>query len=325
MNSSIAKIFTNRSTFLGLLVVVLGFGLSFLSPYFLSISNLLEMTQFGAVLALLGLGQTLVIIGGRGGIDLSVGAVLSFSGVLMALLYHAGVNIWPAAIIAIFIGGLLGCLNGFFVAVLNMPPLIVTLGTAYIFSSISLVITNGVPVSGFPAGFDFIGQGKIMGIPAQVLLIVIPVFMVMLWVINKTTFGRWIYMVGVGDTAARLAGIHVKKVRVMLYGISGLLAGLGAVVMSSWLMAAKPDIGTGYDMQSITVAVLGGTSMMGGEGSVSGTLLAVLIITMIYNGMQLANITSVWQLAVMGIVLLCSIIANNIFESRSRQTVKKSK
>jgi ribose/xylose/arabinose/galactoside ABC-type transport system permease subunit len=318
MKNATAKIFTNRSAFLGLLIIILGFGLSFLSPYFFSITNLLEMTQFGAVLALLGLGQTLVIIGGRGGIDLSVGAVVSFSGVAMALLYHAGIGIWPAAICAILIGGLLGCFNGFLVATLNMPPLIVTLGTSYIFSSISLVITNGVPVSGFPAGFDFIGQGKIIGIPAQVLLIVIPVFILMVWIINKTTFGRSIYMVGVEDTAARLAGTHVKKVRFMLYVTSGLLAGLGAIVMSSWLMAAKPDIGTGYDMQSITVAVLGGTSMMGGEGSLSGTLLAVLIITMIYNGMQLANITSVWQLAVMGIVLLCSIIANNILESRSR-------
>jgi ribose/xylose/arabinose/galactoside ABC-type transport system permease subunit len=318
MNTAIKKVFSNRSAFLGLLIIILGFGLSFLSPYFFSISNLLEMTQFGAVLALLGLGQTLVITGGRGGIDLSVGSVLSFSGVIMALLYHAGLNMWPAAIIAIFIGGLLGSLNGFLVAVLNMPPLIVTLGTSYIFSSISLVITNGVPVSGFPEWFSFIGHGKILGIPAQVLFIVIPVFILMVWIIKHTTFGRSIYMVGVGDTAARLAGINVKKTRFMLYVASGLLAGLGAIVMTSWLMAAKPDIGTGYDMQSITVAVLGGTSMMGGEGSLSGTLLAVLIITMIYNGMQLANITSVWQLAVMGIVLLCSIIANNILESRTR-------
>jgi ribose/xylose/arabinose/galactoside ABC-type transport system permease subunit len=318
MKNQAANIFTNRSVFLFLLIIVLGIGLSFLSPYFLNISNLLEMTQFGAVLALLGLGQTLVIVGGRGGIDLSVGAILSFSGVLMALLYHAGLNMWAAAAAAVILGGLFGYFNGVLVANLNMPPLIVTLGTSYIFSSISLVITNGVPVSGLPAGFAFLGQGKILGVPAQVLLVVIPVVILFIWIINRTTFGRSIYMVGVSDTAARLAGIHVKKVRLRLYVISGLLAGLGAVVMTSWLMAAKPDIGNGYDMQSITVAVLGGTSMMGGEGTLLGTILAVLIITMIYNGMQLANITSVWQLAVMGILLLGAIVANNILEKRAR-------
>lgn len=318
MENKATKFFTNRSVFLGLLIVVLGIGLSFLSPYFLNIANLLGMTQFGAVLALLGLGQTLVIVGGRGGIDMSVGAILSISGVLMALLYHAGLNMWMAAVAAVVIGGLLGCLNGLLVSRLNMPPLIVTLGTSYIFSSISLVITNGVPVSGLPVGFSFIGQGKILGIPAQILLIVVPVVILFVWFINRTTLGRSIYMVGVSDTAARLAGIGVKNVRLLLYIINGLLAGLGAVVMTSWLMAAKPDIGNGYDMQAITVAVLGGTSMMGGEGKLSGTILAVLIITMIYNGMQLANITSVWQLAVMGILLLGAIIINNILEARNR-------
>jgi ribose/xylose/arabinose/galactoside ABC-type transport system permease subunit len=318
MKNKAVNIFTNRSAFLFLLILFLGICLSFLSPYFLNISNLLEMTQFGAVLALLGLGQTLVILGGRGGIDLSVGAILSLSGVLMALLYHAGLNMWAAAMAAVVLGGLFGYCNGVLVANLNMPPLIVTLGTSYIFSSISLVITNGVPVSGLPAGFAFLGQGKILGVPAQVLLVVIPVVILLIWIINQTTFGRSIYMVGVSDTAARLAGVQVKKVRLRLYVISGLLAGLGAVVMTSWLMAAKPDIGNGYDMQSITVAVLGGTSMMGGEGNLFGTILAVLIITMIYNGMQLANITSVWQLAVMGILLLGAIIANNILEKRAR-------
>jgi ribose/xylose/arabinose/galactoside ABC-type transport system permease subunit len=142
------------------------------------------------------------------------------------------------------------------------------------------------------------------------------VVVLFIWIINQTTLGRSIYMVGVSDTAARLAGIHVKKIRLWLYVISGLLAGIGAVVMTSWLMAAKPDIGNGYDMQSITVAVLGGTSMMGGEGKLFGTILAAFIITMIYNGMQLANITSVWQLAVMGILLLGAIIANNFLEKR---------
>mgnify|MGYP001000667686 CR=1 FL=1 len=316
MKKVIISTLLSRNGFLCIVIIALGIILSFLSPYFLEVSNLLSMTQFGALLALVGMGQTLVIIGGRGGIDLSVGSIVSFSGVLLALLYNGGLNIWLACLAAVIIGGLLGTLNGFLVSSLSMPPLIVTLGTSYIFSSLSLVLTKGVPVSGLPASFRFIGQTQLFGIPTQIIIIVIPVFIILNWMIKNTVFGRSIYMIGVNDRAGRLVGINVKKVRVVLYTISGLLSGFGAIIMTSWLMAAKPDIGTGYDTQAITVAVLGGASMFGGEGSLFGTILAVLIITMISNGLQLANINTVWQLAVLGILLLVSIMINNLFEQR---------
>lgn len=307
---------SNRITFLGLTIVILTIGLSFVSPYFFSIQTLLDMTQFGALIALLGMGQALVIVGGRGGIDLSVGAIVSLAGVLMAMLIRAGLNVWLGCILGVILGILLGLVNGFLVAWLNLPPLIATLGTSYIYSSIALVITKGIPVSGLPEAFGFIGQGQILGVPAQVLLVVVPTFLIMRWTIDNTTFGRAVYMVGVNDTAARLAGIDVRRVRTFLYAISGMLAGLGAIVATSWLMGAKPDIGVGYDLQSITVAVLGGTSMMGGEGRLAGTMMAVIVITMISYGLQLGNVTSVWQLAVLGALLLISIMANNVLESR---------
>lgn len=306
----------NRTAFLALLIVALGIGLSFVSPYFLSVRSLLDMTQFGAVVALLGLGQTLVIVGGQGGIDLSVGTILGLIGVLMGMGVNAGMNIWLAGLLAVAGGALLGLLNGVLVSAINMPPLIVTLGTSYVFNSIALAVTNGVPVAGFPEAFRFIGQGQVLGIPAQVALVVLPTFLVVNWFINNSTFGRSIYMIGVNDTAARLAGVQVKKVRVLLYVLNGALAGLGAIVMSSWLMAAKPDIGAGLDMQSITVAVLGGTNIAGGEGRLVGTIMAVIVITMITYGMQLGNITSVWQLGVLGVLLLGSIAVNNLLDRR---------
>lgn len=298
------------------MIVVLTIGLSFVSPYFLSLHTLLDMTQFGALTALLGMGQTLVIVGGRGGIDLSVGAIVSLAGVLMAMLVRAGINIGLACLLCVVIGALMGFINGILVAWLNLPPLIATLGTSYVYSSIALVITSGIPVSGLPESFSFLGHGQILGVPAQVFLVVIPAFLFLSWFVENTTFGRTIYMTGVNDTAARLAGVNVRQVRTLLYAVSGALAGLAAIVATSWLMGAKPDIGVGYDMQSITVAVLGGTSMAGGEGRLAGTMMAVIIITMISYGMQLGNINSVWQLAVIGALLLGSIITNNFLESR---------
>ena len=316
MKTSRLQFFSNRITFLALMIVVLTIGLSFVSPYFLSLHTLLDMTQFGALTALLGMGQTLVIVGGRGGIDLSVGAIVSLAGVLMAMLVRAGINIGLACLLCVVIGDLMGFINGILVAWLNLPPLIATLGTSYVYSSIALVITSGIPVSGLPESFSFLGHGQILGVPAQVFLVVIPAFLFLSWFVENTTFGRTIYMTGVNDTAARLAGVNVRQVRTLLYAVSGALAGLAAIVATSWLMGAKPDIGVGYDMQSITVAVLGGTSMAGGEGRLAGTMMAVIIITMISYGMQLGNINSVWQLAVIGALLLGSIITNNFLESR---------
>jgi ribose/xylose/arabinose/galactoside ABC-type transport system permease subunit len=307
----------NRTVFLALLIVAIGAAMSFVSPYFLSLQSILDMTQFGAVVALLGLGQTLVIVGGQGGIDLSVGTILSLAGVVMAMAMSHGVNLVLAGVLAVGLGAFLGFLNGLLVTTIGMPPLIVTLGTSYIYSSIALVSTNGVPVGGLPDAFRFIGQGKLLGIPAQVVLVVLPAFLALNWFIGNSTFGRSVYMVGVNDTAARLTGVKVKRVRTLLYAISGGLAGLGAIVMTSWLMAAKPDIGTGLDMQSITVAVLGGTAIAGGEGRLLGTIMAVIVLTMITYGMQLGNITSVWQLAVLGALLLTSIAVNNLLDRRS--------
>lgn len=308
---------SNRVYFLLLLMVVVVIVMSSISPYFFDLANLLTMLRLGAVLALIGMGQSLVILAGGGGIDLSVGGMLSLSGVLFGLLVtRVGLDMPVAIVVGVLVGALLGAINGITVAWWGVPPLIGTLGSGWAFSAIALVITGGVPVSGFPASFGFLAEGKVLGIPAQVLFVVLPAFVILYLVMSRTVFGRQVYLVGVNDVAARFAGVPVVRVRFILYVLSGLLCGLAAVVMSSWLMAARPDVGAGMDMQSITVAVLGGTDIFGGIGSLVGTILAVLIVTMLASGLQLASINTIWQLAILGFILLGAVALNQVLSRR---------
>ncbi|MBU1570871.1 MAG: ABC transporter permease [Proteobacteria bacterium] len=313
MGKRLFTLLSNRVFFLLLLLVIVVLIMSLISPYFFDLNNMITMTRFGAALALIGLGQSLVILGGGAGIDLSVGSIMSLSGVIFGLMVGVGINDWMAAIITIFVGGMLGSLNGITIALLGLPPLIGTLGTLYAYGAIALVITKGVPLSGFSESFSFLANGKVLGVPTQILLIVIPVFVILQIMMTKTNFGRSIYLVGINEVAAQFSGIQVKRVRFILYTISGLLAGMGAIIMSSWFMASRPDVGNGMEMRAITVAVLGGIDIFGGVGSLVGTILSVIIVTMIASGLQLANINTIWQLAILGFILLGAVALNQVF------------
>lgn len=310
------KLLENRTYFLLLFILVVGAIMSLLSPYFLRINNLLGMTRFGALLAMVALGETLVIVSGGGGIDLSVGSMISLTTVVLGLVMQATGSVFAGAVAAIVAGVAMGAFNGFNITVLRMPPLIATLGSLYAFGALALVATGGVPVSGFPEWFGFLGYQTVLGIPAQILLVVLPSFGVLWAVLNKTRFGRNIFLVGVNETSARFAGINVPKTRFWVYVMSGVMAALGGIITSAWLMAARPDIGKDIELQAITVAVLGGANIFGGEGSLGGTLLAVLIVTMVATGLQLANINSVWQLGAVGVILLASVSLNQWLATR---------
>jgi ribose/xylose/arabinose/galactoside ABC-type transport system permease subunit len=311
-----SRLLTDRVFFLLALLAVIMVILSALSQYFLNVETILDITRIGAVLALVSMGQSLIILAGGAGIDLSVGSMVSLAGVLFGVLVKAGVNIWLAAGLTLIIGGMLGMINSITVAWWGIPPLVGTLGTMWIYGAIALVITNGVPVSGFPKEFAFLGDGRILEVPAQILLVVIPVYLILQVVLSRTYLGRWIYLIGVNSEAARFSGIPVTRVRFLLYTLSGVLSGLGAVVMASWLMAARPDVGSGLELQSITVTVLGGTYIFGGYGSLAGTILAVLIVTLVASGLQLGNINTIWQLAVLGFILLGAVALNQVILQR---------
>lgn len=312
----INRFLTNRVYFLLVLLIIVFVIMSSISRYFLNLHTILDITQLGVVLLLVAIGQSLIILAGGGGIDLSVGSMISLSGVLFGLMVKSGVDVWLAAFLAVLIGGLLGSVNGITIAWWGIPPMVGTLGTMWIYAALALVITKGVPISGFPDSFAFLGDGYILGIPAPIVLIAAPVFLIIWIMMSRTYFGRWIYLIGVNETAARFAGIPVVRVRFMLYTLSGLLSGIGAVAMSAWLMAARPDVGSGMEMQSITVTVLGGVNIFGGSGSLVGTLLAVLIVTLMASGLQLGNINTIWQLAVLGFILLGAVALNQGLSSR---------
>lgn len=314
------RLVTDRRIALLVLIVIAFIMMSLISPYFFRVNNLLSMTQYSAVVGLLALGQTFVILGGGGGIDLSVGSMMSLSSVFFGLLaVQGGLSPWIAAIIAVAIGAVLGLVNGLLIALLNLPPLIVTLGTLYLYASAALVISGGIDINGFDReGFSTIGQTSIAGLPFQVVVMLVPLFIIATIVMMRTRFGREVYEIGSSSLAARLAGINVKRTRVKLYVISGSLSAVGAIVSASWLLNAKSTAGTGMELQAITIAVLGGTVITGGIGRVSGTFLALLLVAILNSGMELAGIGSTFQIGLLGVVLIISMLV------RSSQLAKES-
>lgn len=316
-----SRFITDRRAALGVLIVIAFVVMSLISPYFLQVTNLLSMLQYSAVVGLLALGQTLVILGGGGGIDLSVGSTMSLSSVAFGLLaVNAGLSPWLAAVLAIVNGCLLGLVNGAIITALNLPPLIVTLGTLYLYASAALVLSNGVDINGFDRqGFSTIGQTSVLGVPFQVLIILIPAFLITGLIMATSRFGRTVYEIGSSALAARLAGVAVKRTRVVLYVISGGLAGLGSIVSASWLLNAKSTAGTGMELQAITIAVLGGTVITGGIGRISGTFLALLLVAILNSGMLLAGVGSTVQIGLLGVMLILSMLVRA--PSRAGETV----
>lgn len=305
---SIAK---SRTKFLLLLFVVELIVLSLISPYFFDMNNLMQVTQFGASLTLLSLGEALVMIAGRDGIDISIGSTMSLSGVFFGLAVMNGAGIFTATIITLVCGVLLGAINGILVAVAEVPALIATLGTQYIYGSLALYLTGGIPISGFPDSFKMLSLESTFGIPNQILFVVVPVTVLVFVLVYKMKFGRRVYLMGTNFEAAKYTGIKEKKVRMYVYILAGVLASISAIINNSWLMTARADAGTGMEMQAITVAVLGGIGVAGGVGHLGGVLIGVVIITMMNSGLQIANINSVWQLAALGFILILAIILNH--------------
>lgn len=306
---SIAK---SRTKFLLLLLLVEIVVLSSISPYFLNLQNLLQVTQFGATLTLLSLGEALVMIGGRDGIDISVGAAMSLSGVVFGMVVARGGGILVAVIITLITGVALGAVNGLLIAYAKVPALIATLGTQYVYGSLALYLTGGVPISGFPKVFEYLSLKSTLGIPNQILYVVIPVTVLVFILIYKMKFGRRVYLMGTNPEAAKYTGIRENKIRMGIYMLVGVLAAISAIINNSWLMTARADAGTGMEMQAITVAVLGGIGVAGGVGHLGGVLIGVVIITMMNSGLQIANVNSIWQLAVLGLILIFAIILNHL-------------
>ncbi len=280
-----------------------------LSPWFLSFDNLMSIGANMAFIGLMSAAQTPLII--AGGLDLSVAAVAGMSGVIVALLYANGVNIWLGSVAALVVGGAIGAINGMFTTGLKLNPLIVTLGTMSVVTGLSLVLTGGLTAALMVPGFNWIGSGRLFSLPAPWLLTV-ALYIGLGWVLSATKFGRYVYASGGNAEASRLIGVPVSRTLMQLYIFSGVVGAFAGLVLAAMLGAAAPDAAGPHLLTIIAAVVLGGTSLFGGRGSVWGTALAVCILGTLDNGLTLMDVSSFWQNVARGIVLLLAVSVDQI-------------
>lgn len=283
--------------------------MAIMAPSFLSIDNGLNVARSVSINAILAAGMTMIII--TAGIDLSVGSILAVSGVAGVLLFVSGTPSILAVLGGILVGAFAGFINGAFVAWLALPAFIVTLGSMTYLRGIAYSLLEGQPLIASDLGYRGIGNGAIAGIPTPVVVMVI-VYVVFWFILERTTFGRHVYAVGGNIEAARLAGINVKAVLAWVYTIAGAAAGLAGIIFSARVLSAQPTAGESYELDAIAAVVLGGTSLMGGRGRILGTLVGALIIGVLSNGLVLMNVPFFYQLIVKGLVIVLAVAIDSL-------------
>lgn len=292
-----------------LVFVVLGLGiiLSIATPTFLKPTNLMNILRQVSINGILAIGMSLVCL--TGGIDLSVGSIVAFSGILTAgMLNFTSLSIPVIVIIAVLVGAAMGLVNGYFVAYWNAPAFVVTLSMMTIGRGLTYIYCDGKPISKLPDEFLQIGKGSVLGglpVPTIILIIVFIIFATML---AKFKLGRYIYAVGGNAQAAMVSGINVRLVTMLVYVFSGLCCGIAAVVLTARVSAGLPKAGDGYELDAIASTVIGGTSLSGGTGKLWGTLLGALLLGMVNTGLDLLNVTSYYQQVVRGLIILGAIL-----------------
>jgi len=300
-------VFGRYGALVGLAVVVAV--LSVACPGFCTSGNLINIVRQSSVHGVMAVGMTFVIL--TGGIDLSVGSVLALAGVLCAALEHHGAGVVLVVLGGLLIGAAAGFVNGLVVTKGKVTPFVVTLGMMSIARGLAHLYTGGQPVSGFGGNFRWVGTGVIAGVPVPIVVFA-AVLVVAAVVLGRTRLGRYVYAIGSNEEAVRLCGVDVNRYKGAAYVICGAAAGLAGVVLTARLNAAETIAGTGYELDVIASVVIGGTSLMGGEGSVWGTLAGTLLIGTINNGMNLLGISPYWQLVVKGSIIVGAALLDRI-------------
>jgi ribose transport system permease protein len=291
--------------FLALIAVCIG--LAFLSPNFLSVSNSFDVMRQVSINAVIAFGMTLTIL--LGGIDLSVGSILAVSSVLAAMTMKGGHGAGLATAIALLAGAAMGSLNGVVIAKGNVAPFIATLGTMTLLRGAALVLSNGSPISGFPSQlFALLGGGYVARLIPVPVVLMLAMFAVFWFVLTRTVFGRHVYATGGNAEAAKLSGVNTDRVQILVYTVSGAMAALAGVILTSRLDSAQPTAGAGYELDAITAVVLGGTSLAGGRGWIFGTLVGALLIGVLNNGLNLMGVSAFYQQVVKGSVILLAVL-----------------
>ena len=284
---------------LALLVVVV----SILSPSFLTTKNIFNVLRQTSVNAIIAAGMTFVIL--TGGIDLSVGSILAISGAVCASMLVSGTNMIISIIVALVIGAVVGFLNGFIISKGKLQPFIATLATMTVFRGLTLVFTDGKPIT-LGSG-DLAVGGSIFGIPTPAIIMIV-VFLVCGYVLNNTTMGRHTYALGSNEDAAKLSGLNTDKIKIAVYTISGILASVAGIIITSRLYSAQPTAGNSYELDAIAAVVLGGTSLTGGKGKISKTIVGALIMGVLSNALNLLDVSSYYQMMVKGVVILIAVL-----------------
>ncbi len=291
--------------------VVLCIVLSFASEYFLRQQNLINVLRQVSVNGLLSIGMTFIIL--TGGIDLSVGSMLAFGGVVAASFASSAFTIVPQVhpLVAIFLGllagTLLGALNGLVISKIRVTPFIMTLGMLSIGRGLTFIYSNGMPITNLDTSFLQIGQGYLWFLPMPVVVFI--VVLVLAWIVlYRMKFGRYVFAVGGNARSARISGINTGFIIFMVYVISGFLSSLGGILLTARTSAGLPQAGVSYELDAIAAVVIGGTSMTGGKGSLLGTLMGVLIIGVINNGLDLLGVSSYYQQVVKGLIIVGAVM-----------------
>ncbi len=289
-------------------VVLLGLIMSFLSPVFLSWTNLTNLLLQSTILMTLAIGQTFVIM--TRGIDLSIGGVMAFSSSLgLGLMVNNGLDPLSGTLVMLLIGVLFGIFNGIAVTRFSITPLIVTLATLGIARGAVFIYTNGANVTPVPSVYETIGTGKFLGVPWAVLIVLLLAIAAHI-VLSRTVFGRCVYATGGNEMAARLAGVPTNLIIVSAYAISGLSAAIAGLLLTARLESAGPRAGVGIELTVIAAAVIGGTSLFGGQGNIGGTLLGVILISLVTNAVNLLRVPPAWDDLVKGVVIFLAALVD---------------
>jgi ribose/xylose/arabinose/galactoside ABC-type transport system permease subunit len=307
----------NRARQFGTLIglVALCFVLWILTPYFLTVSNLLNVAEQTSINAIVAVGMTFVIL--SAGIDLSVGSIVALSGVILGMALRDGQPLVLALTVALAVGVIAGAVNGLLISHGGLPPFIVTLGTMSIARGAALLVTEGRPISGFAASFRVLATGRVGFVPAPVI-VTAAVYVFAHLVLTRTTFGRYVYAIGGNEEATRLSGVAVRFHKAMIYAVSGLMSAVAAVILTARLNSAQPIAGMMYELDAIAATVIGGTSLMGGEGTLGGTLIGALIMGVLRNGLNLLGVSSFLQQIVIGGVIVVAVLLDTVLKRKHR-------
>lgn len=282
--------------------------LSIASPTFLTVDNLTNIVRQSSIIGFIALGMTFVMI--TSGIDLSVGSTVGLVGVLSGTIaLGAGGGIWVALLVGVAAGIGIGLLNSVLILWGRILPFLATLATMAAIRSAGLVFTNGQPVTGLSDSFDWLGQGMVGPVPVPIILFIVAAFATD-HLLARTRFGRHVYAIGGSEESAKKVGIPVKRVLVYVYVLAGFMAAIAGIVLTARVDGADPLAGTGYELQAIAATVIGGTSLFGGTGKIRGTVLGVLLVGVVLNGLDLLNVSSYYQQAIQGVILVLAVLLN---------------